>query len=48
VSVSHGVAYLRLDGACSGCSAALLTLSAVIEKTVLARVPEVTRTVLVT
>ena len=47
VSVAHQVAYLRLDGACSGCSAALLTLTAVIEKALLAAVPEVTRTVLV-
>jgi iron-sulfur cluster assembly protein len=47
VSVGHGIAYVRLDGACSGCSAALVTLTAVVERAVVAAVPEVTRTVLV-
>jgi iron-sulfur cluster assembly protein len=45
VAVDNGVAYLRLEGACSGCSAALLTLTSIIERALLAAVPELTRTV---
>jgi len=47
VSVAAGVAYVRLQGACSGCSAALLTLTALIEQAVTDAVPEVSRAVLV-
>jgi iron-sulfur cluster assembly protein len=47
VSVAAGIAYLRLEGACSGCSAALLTLNQLIDRAVLASVPEITRTVVV-
>ena len=47
VSVAGGVAYLRLEGACSGCSAALQTLTQLIDRAVLAAVPEITHTVLV-
>ena len=47
VGVGDGVAYVRLQGACSGCGAALVTLTQLIETTVANAVPEVPRTVLV-
>lgn len=47
VAVADGAAYVRLQGACSGCGAALATLTHLIEATVTRAVPEVTRTVLV-
>lgn len=47
VGVGDGAAYVRLQGACSGCGAALSTLTQLIETTVAAAVPEVPRTVLV-
>jgi len=47
VAVGEGVAYVRLEGACSGCSSALLTLSALIDTAITEAVPEVARTVLV-
>jgi Fe-S cluster biogenesis protein NfuA len=45
--VGDGAAYIRLRGACSGCGAALTTLTQLIETAVAALVPEVPRTVLV-
>lgn len=48
VAVADGAAYVRLQGACSGCGAALSTLTHLIEATVAEAVPEVPRTVLVT
>jgi iron-sulfur cluster assembly protein len=47
VGVGDGAAYIRLRGACSGCGAALTTLTQLIETAVAALVPEVPRTVLV-
>jgi iron-sulfur cluster assembly protein len=47
VGVADGAAYVRLQGACNGCGAALVTLTQLIEATVASAVPEVPRTVLV-
>lgn len=47
VGVGDGAAYIRLQGACAGCGAALSTLTQLIETTVAAAVPEVPRTLLV-
>lgn len=47
VGVADGAAYVRLQGACSGCGSALATLTQLIEATVASAVPEVPRTVLV-
>jgi iron-sulfur cluster assembly protein len=47
VGVADGVAYVRLQGACNGCGAALATLTHLVEATVASAVPEVPRTVLV-
>ncbi|HEY6795275.1 MAG TPA: NifU family protein [Kineosporiaceae bacterium] len=47
VAVDGDVAYLRLRGACQGCAAAAMTLTRLVERVVLAAVPEVSRTVLV-
>jgi len=47
VAVRAGVAFVRLSGACSGCSAASLTLKTIVEQTIGGAVPEITGAVLV-
>lgn len=47
VSVAGGTAYVRLGGACSGCSAALATLRGLVEEAITAVAPEIAKAVLV-
>ena len=41
VEVDGSVAKVRLKGACSGCPGAMMTLQAVVQKTVTEQVPEI-------
>lgn len=45
VAVEGDVAYVELVGACSGCSSALVTLTELVERVVVAAVPAITRVV---
>jgi Fe-S cluster biogenesis protein NfuA/Fe-S cluster assembly iron-binding protein IscA len=45
VEVEAGAAMIRLTGACSSCSLSAMTLSTVVETTVISRVPEIDRIV---
>ncbi|HET9657557.1 MAG TPA: NifU family protein [Kineosporiaceae bacterium] len=47
VAVTGGVAQVALTGACSGCSAALLTLAGLVERVVVGDVPQIERVELV-
>jgi iron-sulfur cluster assembly protein len=47
VAVRDDVAYVRLSGACSGCSAATQTLRSVVQRAIGAAVPQITDAVLV-
>jgi iron-sulfur cluster assembly protein len=46
VAVEGRAAYVALSGACSGCSAALVTLTELVERAIVGAVPEVDRVVL--
>jgi Fe/S biogenesis protein NfuA len=48
VAVEDGVAYVRLGGACQGCGMANVTLSQVVESSILSLVPEVRQVIDVT
>jgi iron-sulfur cluster assembly protein len=45
VEIEAGAAMIRMTGACSGCSLSAMTLSTVVEATVLSQVPEIDRVV---